>query len=478
MNEPRILIVDDEEEILENLDRILSEHGCRCWTLSEPQRFRELSAEVQPDVVITDLRMPVVDGMTLLAVARADDADLPVIVITGHASVGSAVQAIQEGAFDYLAKPFKGKELIVVVDRAVRYRRLARENERLREAAGPSTARMVGSSPSMVRLGSQIEKVAGTDANVLVLGETGAGKELVAEALHELSGRVRGPFVPVDCAALPEGLLESELFGHEKGAFTGAITQRRGLLQEANGGTVFLDEIGEMPMALQAKLLRALEQRRIRPVGSSRPVDLDIRVVAATNVDLEKAVREGTFREDLYFRLNVVRLVVPPLRARKEDIPLLVEHFLRALAKGSGRRVPTVSPETWEALDRFDWPGNIRQLRNVVERAVAFDSDDRITISDLPSEMRAPRTTLPRQGSLGKAVSPLLQSMEIADLPYAAARDEAIEAFRQAYLDQLLEAHAGNISRAAKAAGISRRTLHRWLAGEGNGGEPEPPDAG
>ena len=465
MSKPRILIIDDEVEILENLDRLLSDEGYECFTLPEPQRFREVMPEARPDVMITDLRMPVVDGMTLLSIAKADDPLLPVIVITGHASVGSAVEAIQEGAFDYLAKPFTADQLAVVVDRAVRYRRLMVENEELRGLTGRSGPTIIGSSRVTSRLLDQIRRVAPTDASVLIVGESGTGKELVAQSVHHFSRRSKGPFIPVDCASLPEGLLESELFGHEKGAFTGAISQRKGLIEDAHGGTVFLDEIGEMPLALQAKLLRALEQRQVRRVGQSRTVDVDVRFVAATNVDLEAAVRDGSFREDLYYRLNVVKLAVPPLRARRDDVVLLAEHFLRSFAATSDRSPPMVSPDAWEALEGYRWPGNVRQLRNVIERAVALDSDGKVTLADLPAEFRV-------GGSNGNDPAnewegaPKLKT-NFAAVPYAEARDEAMTAFRTAYLEQLLDMHEGNISQAARTAGISRRTLHRWLSGDG-----------
>lgn len=462
---PRILIIDDEVEILENLDRLLSDEGYDCFTLAEPRRFRELMPEARPDVLITDLRMPVVDGMTLLAIAKADDPLLPVIVITGHATVGSAVEAIQEGAFDYLAKPFSADQLAVVVDRAIRYRRLMVENEELKGLAGRTGPNIIGSSSQTARLLDQIQRVAPTDANVLIVGESGTGKELVAQGVHHASRRNKGPFIPVDCASLPEGLLESELFGHEKGAFTGAVAQRKGLVEDANGGTLFLDEIGEMPLALQAKLLRVLEQRQVRRVGRSQTVDVDVRFVAATNVDLEAAVKDGAFREDLYYRLNVVKLSVPPLRARPGDIVLLAEHFLRNFATTSHRSPPMVSPDAWDALERFRWPGNVRQLRNVIERAVALDSDGKVTVADLPSELRMDSTNgvgpePQRDGA------PRLKT-NFAAVPYAEARDEAMNTFRSAYLQQLLDMHEGNISQAARSAGISRRTLHRWLSGGG-----------
>jgi DNA-binding NtrC family response regulator len=468
MSETRILIVDDEPEMLENLDRLLTDEGYRCWTLSDPTQYREVADEMKPEVLISDIRMPTIDGMTLLTIARADDPKLPVILITGHATVSSAVQAIQEGAFDYLAKPFTADQLFVAVGRAVRYRHLMVENESLRkEVSGRRDPDVVGSSAPFVRLLDRVRRVADTDANVLITGETGTGKELVARAIHRQSRRNKGPFVPVDCAALPEGLLESELFGHEKGAFTGAVTRRKGLLNEGNGGTVLLDEVGELTPPLQAKLLRVLEDRRIRAVGSSSYSDVDIRVVAATNVDLLEATRDGSFREDLYYRLNVVHLRAPPLREREGDVVLLVERFLERFSRAADRDPPVISPDVWQALESYDWPGNVRQLKNLVERIVALNADGRVTASDLPPEVRFAHLEGARRAS---GVSGL------AHLPYAEAKDSALRSFQAGYLQELLDASQGNISRAAEAAGVSRRTLHRWIAeleGASNGSAGE-----
>jgi DNA-binding NtrC family response regulator len=362
---------------------------------------------------------------------------------------------MQEGAFDYLSKPFSAEQLFVAVDRAARHRGLVMENADLREqlerTGGPG---VLGNSPAFSRILDQVRRVAPTEANVLVTGESGTGKEVVARLLHDQSRRSSQLFTPVDCAALPDGLLESELFGHEKGAFTGAVTRRRGLFLEADGGTVFLDEIGDLGVTLQSKLLRALESRQIRPVGDSTLVDIDVRVIAATNVDLEAAVASGDFREDLYYRLNVVQLHLPPLRERREDLTVLSGYFLKEAASASGRDVPKFSPDAWSALERYDWPGNIRQLRNVMHRLVALDDDGQVAISDLPGEVRRGDGALRSNGRQG---TPL-------PLEYQEAKEEATRQFMLEYLDRLLDVHEGNVSRAARTAGVSRRTLHRWLA--------------
>jgi DNA-binding NtrC family response regulator len=406
--------------------------------------------EAQPDVLIVDLRMPEVDGMTILTVAQAEAPSIPVVMMTAYATIASAVNAIREGAFDYITKPFTAEQLLIAVDRAVRYRELTLENQALREQVSRAAGfeAMIGSSAAFLNVLDQVRKVAPTNANVLICGESGTGKELIARSIHANSRRKEQPFVPIDCAAMPEGLLESELFGHERGAFTGAVARKHGLLQEAHGGTVFLDEFTELSMGLQSKLLRALEERKIRRLGGSTLIDIDIRVVAATNTALEAAVAAGTFREDLYYRLNVVRLDLPALREREGDIALLAQSFLGQFSAALDRSAPRVSPDVWDVLQTYPWPGNIRELRNLVERLIVLDDDGRVTLADLPEVIRTP------EGSLPEALA----------RSYEGARVEAQRAFKAAYLKHLLEANEGNISKAARVAGVSRRTLHRWLA--------------
>ena len=456
MSKARILILDDEPEMLENLQRLLAAEQHECRTLSDPSEFGNTMGTFRPDLVISDLRMPGIDGMEILSASLARDPTVPVILITGYATVASAVEAIQEGAFDYLAKPFTADQLSVVVQRAFRYRNLVIENEDLREKMGGSGGtRIVGTSPPLVRLLDQIQRVAPTEANVLITGESGTGKELIARSIHRQSLRRDARFVPVDCAALPEGLLESELFGHEKGAFTGAVASRNGLLVEADGGTVFLDEVGELTSPLQAKLLRVLEEREVRPVGSSKHVEVNIRIMAATNRDLEAAVKRGAFREDLFYRLNVVQLRVPPLRSRADDVLLLVKTFLDEFATAAGRPPLAVDPQVLDALSEYGWPGNVRQLRNLIEQIVALDADGHVTLSDLPPHIRFGEREIEGKQS---------ESASYAHLDYAQAREAALLEFRASYVSELLQAHDGNVSRAARAAGVSRRTLHRWLA--------------
>jgi len=450
----RVLVIDDEPDMLENCQRLLERAGYAVRTLAQPTAVRQVLGEFRPDIALVDLRMPGADGITVLAVLLAEDPAMPVIIMTAFGSVASAVQAIREGAFDYITKPFTAEQLASTVERGAHHRGLV--SGRAPSIEGPGLEEILGRGPAMARLLEEIRKVAPTDANVLISGESGTGKELVARCLHAGGLRKKGPFVPIDCASLPEQLLESELFGHERGAFTGAVARKPGLLVEASGGTVFLDEVGELSPGLQAKLLRTLEERRIRPVGATALVPIDVRFVAATNVDLDGSAAAGRFRRDLYYRLNVVQLRLPPLRGRPEDIPVLFLAFLQRFAQDLARPTPAVSPDAWAALHAHPWPGNVRELRNLAQRLVVLDTDARITLADLPDAVRgwpdAPdgETPLPP--------------------PYLEARDEALAGFRRSYLRRLLAVHGGNVTRAAVAAGVSRRTLHRWLAEDGHGG--------
>jgi DNA-binding NtrC family response regulator len=458
MDRARVLIVDDESAMLENCERLLSRHGHRCSTLADATRVRDVLREVSPDVMLLDLRMPGVDGMTVLTAVLSDDPALAVIIMTAYGTVASAVAAIREGAFDYITKPFTGEQLEVAVQRAIRHRGLTIENRALREqvARGARVDQIVGSSAAFHKLMNQVRKVAGADANVLISGESGTGKELIARYIHSHGPRHEAAFVPVDCAALPEGLLESELFGYERGAFTGAVGRKTGLLEEGNGGTIFLDEFTELSLSLQSKLLRALEERQVRRLGSSSLVDVDIRVVAATSVDLEAAVASGTFREDLYYRLNVIPLHLPPLRERGGDVVMLAQQFLVQYAAAVAKEPPNVSPEVWDALEAHRWPGNVRELRNLAERLVVLDDDGRITLADLPEALRPGRSIL-------------TEAPDDNPLPYEQARAAAIQTFQARYVRRLLEHAGGNVSKAARMAGVSRRTVHRWLEDNGGG---------
>ena len=421
MSGVKVLVIDDEPDMLENCERLLARVGMTVRALSEPTAVRSVLEQFRPDVALVDLRMPGADGMMVLAVLLAEDPGLPVIIMTAFGTVTSAVHAIREGAFDYITKPFTGEQLVMAVQRAAHYRAPAAGPE---GGGGPGFDDLLGTSSVMVRLLDEIRKIAASAAGVLITGESGTGKELAARCIHANSARRAGPFVPIDCASLPEPLLESELFGHEKGAFTGAVARKSGLLVEASGGTAFLDEVAELSPPLQAKLLRVLEDRQVRPVGSTTLIRTDLRLIAATNADLAGAVAAGRFRPDLFYRLDVVQVHLPPLRARRDDIPVLFLAFLGRFARELGRGAPAVSPEAWSALQAHPWPGNVRELRNLAQRLVVLDTDGRITLADLPDAIR---------GWPGDA------SNDAAPPSYVAARDEALGDFRRAYLRRLLE---------------------------------------
>ncbi len=459
MSPPRILIVDDEPDMLANGSRILSRQGYVCATASDGRTALAVLERDRPDVLLTDLKMPEMDGMALMRHAHELDPALPVIVITAFATIESAVSAVKEGAFDYLPKSFSVEQLRVAVERALRHRGLQVENRNLRQQLQQTLGleNIVGRSPAMAQVFEVVKKAARSEANILVLGESGTGKELIARAIHANSPPAGQPFVPVDCASLPEQLLESELFGHEKGAFTGAVRTKPGLIETAHRGTVFLDEIAELPAALQVKLLRALQERQIRRVGGTALVDVDIRVVSATNRDLRDAIAKGQFREELFYRVNVIAIQLPPLRERAGDVGLLAHIFLKRYGQG---RVTDMADEAAAALERYAWPGNVRELQNVVERACALADGSQISIKDLPEHVAHASP-----GSVKPPPSPLAGSVPPAgtELTLKAAKERWLKALEGSYLRELLARHDGNVSSAAKAAGIDRKTFHRLI---------------
>jgi DNA-binding NtrC family response regulator len=457
--EPRVLIVDDEPDMVDNCARILRRAGHRCLTTTDPHRALSLLESERPDLLLTDLKMPEIDGLTLLKKARELDPALPVVVITAFATIESAVAAIKDGAFDYLPKTFSVDQLTLVVERALRQRRLALENLNLRQQLQTAFAldNVVGRSPAMAQVFELVKKAARSEANILVLGESGTGKELIARAVHANRPRAAQAFVPVDCASLPENLLESELFGHEKGAFTGAVRTKQGLMEVAGNGTLFLDEIGDLPVSLQVKLLRALQERQIRRVGGTALIDVDVRVVSATNRDLREAVVRGQFREELYYRVNVIEIRLPPLHERAGDVRLLAHAFLKRYGQG---RTLAYDDAVMAALEAYAWPGNVRELQNVVERACALAEGDTITVRDLPDHVlgRAGRAAAP-----GAAVPTEAQAAATADVGLKEAKERWMAVLEASYLRELLDRHQGNISAAAKAAGIDRKTFHRLV---------------
>jgi len=444
----RILAVEDDPEMLALLQEHLEAEGHRVVAVREgAQALARLRTE-SFDLVLSDLRMPNVDGMEVLRAAREGAPDIPVILFTAFGSIETAIQAMRQGAYDYVTKPFALEEISLLVGKALETRRLRSENVRLQqELEGRYRFEtLLGKSRAMQAVFALIRRVAGGESNVLITGATGTGKELVARAIHFNSSRAKGPFVPVNCAAIPEGLLESELFGHVKGAFTGAVAAHRGLFLEAAGGTLFLDEIAAMPSALQAKVLRAIQEREVRPVGGSEVSPVDLRLVAASNRDLKALVTAGEFREDLYYRLVVIPIHLPPLRERVEDIPLLAEAFLRKYAASVGRCIKSFSPEAMAHLLAHSWPGNVRELENVVERAVNLCSHEEISAEDLGLDAGVAGTGFSLKG-LGPR--PTLE--------------ELIEAYTAATLEQL----KNDKEQAARVLGISKRTLYRWLRKRG-----------
>ena len=453
----KVLVIDDEEGLARSCAQIARAEGHAVHVAHRADEGLKLAQRIAPDVVLCDVVLPDANGLDVLEAVRKRDPDTLVIMITGFATVDASMEALNLGAYDYIPKPFTAMQLRILLGRAAVQARLTRDNRRLRAQLRDTMDgdhRAIGTSPAMQEMMERVYRVAGTEASVLISGESGTGKELIARALHSNSPRAEWPFVPVNCAAMPSELLESELFGHVKGAFTGARDARVGLMESAAGGTFFLDEVCEMSLDLQAKMLRALQERRVRPVGGREEVSLDIRVVAATNRDPERAVREGALREDLYFRLNVVPVRVPALRERREDIELLAAHFLQRFCERYRRRL-TLDRSAADALRVYAWPGNVRELQNVVERMVSLASDDGVLgVDALPAEIRDGGDDDRDAGAMRRR-EPLGR--------YHDAKEATVERFERGYLRRLLADHRGNVTAAARAAGLSRRTVHRLL---------------
>ncbi len=431
-----VLFIDDEAHIRDAARQTLelTDTEVECFDHAETALNR-ISADF-PGIVVCDIKMPRMDGLTFMERALAVDRDLPVVLVTGHGDIAMAVGAMRDGAYDFLEKPYSPETLTEVVRRALDKRALTLENRNLRrelEAQSAPGPRILGGTPAMQRLRALIRQVADTDADVLILGETGTGKEMVARALHEQSRRNSRNFVAVNCGAVPEQLIESELFGHEAGAFTGARGRRVGKLEHASGGTLFLDEIESMPPSLQVRLLRALQERSIERLGSNSPIPLDLRVVAATKTDLREASDDGDFREDLYYRLNVVSLHIPPLRERREDIPLLFQHFALVAGARYEREAPPIDSDQLSVLLAHDWPGNVRELRNAAERYVLLGENHGYDLDRLVS--------------VGSSEAPM-------------SLREQVESFEKSLIEQQLQASRGNLSEATEALGIPRKTLH------------------
>ena len=443
-----VLLADDEESFRRVHEYQLSQEGYEVTAVSDGRAALDAFRDRLHDVVVTDIRMPELDGLELLRRIKAISPETPVVVVTGHGTIETAVAAMKEGGFDFITKPFPGDRLRLTLERALEFARLQRENRELRRAVEGrySFENLVGSSPPMKALFESLELAAPTDSTILITGETGTGKELVASAIHYRSRRAQRPLVTVNCGAIPESLIEAELFGHEKGAFTGAVARRKGKFEAADGGTLFLDEIGEIPLALQPKILRALESGELDRLGASRSTQVDVRIVAATNRDLEGMVERGEFREDLFYRLAVVPVDVPPLRHRREDIPLLADHFLRKMAQQSGREGLRLPPEAFAVFDSYAWPGNVRELENAIERMVVLSRDDQLGIQSIPERIRGGGSKV--AGTPGGGHRLLL--------PPDGVRLEELE---RDFIIQALERHDGNRTHAARDLGLTRNTL-------------------
>ncbi len=449
-----ILVVDDEKNIRRTLRMVLETEGYAVLEAESAEQALDLLQAEPLDLGVFDVRLPGMDGLALLSKARELWRDLPVIVISGHADTPDVVEAMKRGAVDFFSKPVDRDRVVVSVRNALSRRSLEEKVAVLSSRERRFADEMLGESPAMRRLRQEIAKVAPTGGRVLILGESGTGKELIAQEIHQQSKRAEGPFVKVNCAAIPGELIESELFGHEKGSFSGAASRRRGQFEVAHGGTLFLDEIGDMSLSAQAKVLRALQTGEVTRVGSEKAFHVDVRVIAATNKDLEAEVREGSFREDLYFRLNVVPITAPALRDRLEDVPLLAERFLQLAVRENAVRPRPVDPEVYPRLRQYRWPGNVRELRNVCER-MAIMSGERITVADVP-EYVAPRTATAPPAAGGDL-------SRYGEVPLRELRDLV----ERDYILKKLEEHDWNITQAAQALGVERTNLHKKIKQHG-----------
>ncbi len=437
-----IVVIDDEPDMCTVLTKSLNIEGYHVTSFTNPLKALDYIQKYKPDVVLTDIRMDELNGMEVLKRIKEQDQTIAVVMITAFGTIENAIEAMKRGAFHYLRKPFKRNEVIAVVEKAIEFKRLGEENISFTEHLSHlyKDVQIIGDSEAMQRIKSLINKIAQTDSSVLIYGESGTGKELVAKAIHNASPRVNKRFVAINCASIPETLIESELFGYEKGAFTGAVKMKMGLIEVANSGTLFLDEIGDLPTNLQAKILRVLQEREIQRIGGIKQIPVDIRLLAATNRDLKTEMEQGNFRRDLFYRLNVINIKIPPLRERPEDIPALVEFFLKKYARSPNAPFPSFSGDAMEALKQYHWNGNVRELENIIERLMVLVDKDVIEVEDLPPDIAGQARLEPG----GDAFD------------YRSARDH----FERQYLIDLLERCEGNVSAAARIAGLSRRNLY------------------
>ena len=467
MQAAKILVVDDDAVARELLAEALKKEGYDVEAFGSGEAAIARGREGRVDLVLTDIRMGAVDGLTVLREFKRMSQDTAIVVLTAFGSLEGAIEAIKQGAYDYLAKPFKKEEIKLVVQRSLDHCRLLRENTKFREElkSKDEWSPLVGSSPAMLEVYKLVARVSESKSTVLLQGESGTGKELIARAIHGNSPRRDKPFVPVNCGALPDTLLESEMFGYEKGAFTGAVGTKTGLFESASGGTLFLDEVGELGQALQVKLLRVMQDHEVRRVGGTHSIKVDVRIIAATNRDLEQFVKEGKFRDDLFYRLNVVRITLPSLTERQEDIPMLAHYFLQKCATGTTTPVRGFHPDTMELLNRYRWPGNVRELENAIERAVSLSHGPLLTPDDLPAAIRQAPIHAEAKPESPDATEPVCLTLEEVE---------------KRHLVRVLKETKGNKVKASKILGIDRRTLYRMaerfgldLGDEGEGTEKE-----
>ncbi|HEY6808899.1 MAG TPA: sigma-54 dependent transcriptional regulator [Gemmatimonadales bacterium] len=455
--QPSILVIDDESGILQTLQILLKNEGFDVAIAQGGKAGLEALKASAPDIVLTDVRMPQVTGIDILSAVRQQDPETPVILMTAQASLQTAIQAVNEGAFYYIQKPFSNDDMVAICRRAADYRKLRAENKQLkqeirrRERSG--MVKPLGKSRSFTDVMRLAEQVAPTESTVLIQGESGTGKEIIARYIHELSARSDGPFMSLNCGALPESLLESELFGHVKGSFTGAVRDKQGLFAAARGGTFFLDEIGEMSAATQVKLLRVLQEREAIPVGGTETIPVDVRVVAATNRDLEEEIKRGRFRTDLFYRLNVIAIHLPPLRERRDDIPIFIDAFLKRISKEHNEAPKRLTTDAMDAIMVYDWPGNVRELENALERAVILAKGEAIDRNAIPDKITEPKA------------EPLVTERSHAN--------PTLDVVEQAYITWVLQAEGGNKTRAAEVLGIDPSTLYRKLS-KYEGDRPTP----
>lgn len=454
MANEQILVVDDELDLALSCQRLLSSKGYETSVASNAEEAAQLIQDSEPDLVIADLKMPGMSGMELLEQIKELHPDVQVVMMTAYSTVEDAVEAMRLGAYDFVAKPFTPDHLTVVVEKALAEQVLREENRSLREQLSRhySFDNIIGRSPAMSQIFDAIRKVADTNINVLITGASGTGKELIARSIHANSRRGSRSFVALNCGALPEHLVESEIFGYERGAFTGAARPKPGLLESAHGGTFFMDEVGELPASLQVKFLRVLQDGKFRRLGSTQEREVDIRVICASNQELERLVDTGKFREDLYYRVNTFTIAIPPLRQRRDDIPLLANHFLAKYREENEIAITGIEPDAMDLLCSHEWKGNVRELEHVIERAMVLANGEKITVAELPQSLQS----VP----VGQTATP----QQYMDLPFKEAKAHLVEDFERRYIGEVLRKYQGNISRAAWHSGIDRRSLHRLLA--------------